>query len=255
MIDLIRNRLNIAGAAERIDPEREVPGILSIHLKRYDFALAYCKGKTVLDAACGVGYGAHHLAQAASRVIGIDIDSEAIAYGQSRFGSGRASFQVADAVNTGFQDSQFDVICSFETIEHLSNIRGYLKEMSRILSRDGVYMVSTPQVSKTNHHPANPYHTVEFSRMDFEALLHQYFDQVELYGQRRKQSELHYRITQLLNYTGLRGRLPKLNELRNAVNKTLRTTTFDNMSLEDMMITKEKIDRASELVAVCRNPK
>lgn len=255
MIDLIRNRLRIEGATERIDPDREPPGILAIHLKRYDFALTYCKDKTVLDAACGVGYGAHYLAQVASYVIGIDIDSKAIDYGQTRFGSDHLSLQVADVVNTGFVNAQFDVICSFETIEHLSGIPAYLKEMVRILNPEGVYLVSTPQVSKTNNHPKNPYHTVEFSRMDFEALLYQYFDQVELYGQRRKQSELHYRMTQLLDGTGLRGRLPKLSRLRGLVNKTLRTTTFDEMSLGDMMITQEKIDRASELIAVCKNPK
>ncbi len=255
MIDLIRNRLNIAGATERIDPDREPPGILSVHLKRYEFAIAYCEDKRVLDAACGVGYGANHLAQVASSVTGIDIDPEAIAYGRTRFGSDRLDFQAADVVKTRFSDSHFDAICSFETIEHLPNIPAYLREMVRILNPQGIYIVSTPQVSKTNHHPHNPYHTIEFSRMDFEALLRAYFDQVEIYGQRRKQSELHYRIIQLLDYTGLRSRLPKLDRLRTAVNNALQTTTFDEMSLEDLMITKEKIERASELIAVCKNPK
>lgn len=255
MTDLIRNRLDIVGATERIDPEREVPGILSIHLKRYDFALPYCKNKTILDAACGVGYGALYLAQAASCVIGIDIDSKAIDYGQTRFCSDRLSFQVADVMSTGFASSQFDVICSFETIEHLPNIPMYLKEMARILHPQGIYIVSTPQVPRTNKRPSNPYHTIEFSRMDFEALLSKYFGQLEIYGQRRKQSELHYRVTQLLDHTGLRGRLPKLLGLRSLVNKTLQTTTFEEMSLEDIMITKEKINRASELIAICGNPK
>lgn len=255
MNDLIRNSLGIEGATERIDPDREVPGILSIHLKRYDFAFPYCKNRTVLDAACGVGYGAHHLAQTASCVIGIDNDPIAITYGQTRLNSSRVSFQAADVANTAFSDSHFDVVCSFETIEHLPNIPAYLKEMVRVLNPEGVYIVSTPQVSKTNHHPKNPYHRIEFSRKDFETLLHQYFGQVEIYGQRRRQSEVHYRLTQLLNAAGFRARFPKLGRLRNLVNHTLRTTTFNEMSLEDLMITKEKINRATELIAVCRIPK
>ena len=242
-------------ATERIYPDREPLGILSIHLKRYKFALNYCKGKTVLDAACGVGYGAYHLTQVASRVVGIDIDPQAIAYGQERFSSDCLSLRVADVMNTGFSDSEFDVICSFEAIEHLSNIPMYLKEIARILSPQGVCILSTPQVSKTNHHPDNPYHMIEFARKDFEALLQEYFNDVELFGQRRKQSEFHYRITQLLGFAGLRGRLPKLSQLRNFVNTSLHTTNFDEMFLDDLVITKEKIERASEIIAVCRNPR
>ncbi len=254
MKDLIRNPLDIEGATERIDPDREPPGILSIHLKRYEFALSYCKGKQVLDAACGVGYGTNHLAQVASSIVGIDINPEAIAYGRARFESDRLNFQIANVMETGFLNAQFDVICSFETIEHLPNIPAYLKEMVRILRPDGFYIVSTPQVSKINHRPNNPYHTIEFSRADFETLLHQYFDQVEIFGERRKESELHYWLTRLFDVTGLRGRIPGLG-LRRFVNQALQTTPFEEMLLEDLTITKEKIERASDLIAVCKNPK
>ncbi len=255
MKDLIRNPLDIQGATGRIDPDREPPGILSVHLKRYEFSMRYCKGKKVLDAACGVGYGSAHLAQAAAYVKGIDIDPETIAYGQTRYQMENVTFHVMDVTKTNYADSEFDTICSFETIEHLPDIPAYLCEMVRVLSPDGVYLVSTPQVRKTNHHPRNPYHAVEFSRVDFEALLHQYFVDVEIYGERRKQSELHYQMTRLLDRVGLRSRLPRLGRLRDSINKALQTTTFNAMSLEDMMITQEKVERASELIAVCKNPK
>ncbi|MGK7876196.1 MAG: class I SAM-dependent methyltransferase [Xenococcaceae cyanobacterium] len=255
MTDLISNRLDIKGATERIEPERSPQGILSIHLKRYQFALDYCKGKSVLDAACGVGYGSAELAQVAASVIGIDIDSEAISYGQKRYGCHNLTLQVADVTKTGFADAQFEVICSFETIEHLPDIPAYLREMTRILEPGGTYIVSTPQVPKTDHNPTNPYHTIEFSRIDFEVLLNKYFEDIEIYGQRRKQSELHYRITQFLDFTGLRSLLPKLGKLRESVNQTLKTTTFEEMSLEDILITKDKIERATEVIAVCRKPR
>ena len=57
MTNLIRNRLEINDALERIITEEEADGILSIHLKRYQFAANYCQGKKVLDAATEVGYG------------------------------------------------------------------------------------------------------------------------------------------------------------------------------------------------------
>ena len=85
MTDLIRNRLEINDAVERIIPEEEIAGILSIHLKRYQFATSFTQGKNVLDAAAGVSYGAAYLSQVAKQVIGIDIDKVAIDYGQRKY--------------------------------------------------------------------------------------------------------------------------------------------------------------------------
>ncbi len=253
--DIVRNRLNIEGATERIDPDREPAGIISIHLKRYEFSKHYCERKKVLDAACGVGYGSGYLASAAASVVGIDIDPEAILFAQKRYQTGAINFFEMDVTKTNFDDSEFDTICSFETIEHLSDIPAYLNEMSRLLRKDGTYLVSTPQVSKTNNAPQNPYHTVEFSRIDFETLLRVYFYDVEIYGQRRKESDLHYYLTRFLDLTHLRGRLPRFGKFRDSINKALKATTFDAMFLDDILITKEKISRASELIAVCKNPK
>lgn len=254
MIDLIRNRLEINHAVERIIPEEEVDGILSIHLKRYQFAANYCHGKNVLDAATGVGYGAAYLTQMASKVIGIDIDPVAIAYGKSKYSNSRLHLQVADVASTHFGDCEFDVICSFETIEHLPEIPAYLQEMVRLLATDGIYIVSTPQVPQTNYNPQNPYHTVEFSRSDFETLLKQYFGEVEIYAQCRRQSELHYWLTKIADFTGMRKHLAKLNKLRQSTNKILQTTTFEDMSPDDILISKLNIERGSEIVAVCRYP-
>ena len=254
MIDSIRNRLEINDAVERIIPEEEVDGILSTHLKRYQFAASYCQGKKVLDAATGVGYGAAYLTQVASEVIGIDIDPGAIAYGKSKYSNSRLQLQIADVASTDFTDAEFDVICSFETIEHLPQIPTYLQEMVRLLAADGIYIVSTPQVPQTNYNPQNPYHTVEFSRKDFEVLLKQYFGEIEIYAQRRRQSELHYWLTKIADLTGIRKYLAKLSKLRQSTNKILQTTTFENMSLDDILITKVNIERGNEIVAVCRYP-
>lgn len=253
--DLIRNRLAVDKAVERILPENEPQGIVSIHIKRYHFAASYCQGKKVLDAATGVGYGAAYLTQVAKSVVGIDIDPVAISYGQSKYNRSGVELKVADVTKTGLTDSQFDVICSFETIEHLVNIPAYLEEMVRLLKPTGIYIVSTPQVPQTNHNPQNPYHYIEFSRSDFEILLSQYFHQVEIYGQRRHQSELHYWLTRIADLLHIRSSLAKLAKLRHSANKVLQTTPFEDMSLEDILITKEKIERASELVAVCREPR
>src|SRR5206468_1379246 len=94
----------------------------------------------------------------------------------------------------------------FETIEHVPDRDAFLCEVARVLAPDGVFLVSTPQARRTVDRPDNPFHHVEYSRVDFERLLHGAFDRVELYGQRRLQTRRHL-LLQRLDVLGLRRRL------------------------------------------------
>lgn len=237
---------------ERIIPSETEAGIVSLHLKRYDFSLPYCKDKTVLDVACGVGYGSSYLGKVARRVVGVEIDKESVEYARSHYQSAHVTFEEMDAAKLRFEDSSFDVVCSFETIEHLRDIPAYLSEITRVLKKDGVYVVSTPQVAKTNPRPANPFHTVEFSKKDFTDLLGNFFGNLDVFGQRRVQSDFHYYL-QKLDVLSLRSRLvPRF--LTKKIAKKLDTVPIDELGLENILISKEKLERAAELVVACRNP-
>ena len=48
------------------------------HLHRYAIAIELSKNKSVLDIACGEGYGSHLLALQSSSVTGVDIDTVTI---------------------------------------------------------------------------------------------------------------------------------------------------------------------------------
>jgi len=255
MIGPFYKQPNIENIDERIDPQNVPRGILSIHLKRYEFARAYCKNSNLLDAACGAGYGSFYLSKEADKVTGIDIDAETIAYAKRHYKSLNLEFKAVDILKTGFDTGSFDVICSFETIEHLRDITAYLNEITRLLRINGIYIVSTPKAAKTNNSPHNPYHTIEFSKKDFESLLGLFFEEVDMYGQRRRESELHYWVTRFLDLIKLRGRIPYFKRLRYSINRCLNTTAFEDMDLEDIFITKEKIKRATELIAICRKPR
>jgi len=239
---------------ERIDPKETVQGIFSIHLKRYDFADDYCAGKDVLDAACGAGYGSFHLSRTAKKVTGVDVDPGTIAYARMNYKASNLEFVEMDVTNTVFKTASFDVICSFETMEHLNDIDLYLSEVARLLKPEGTYIVSTPMVARTTHHPENPHHTVEFSLKDFRSLLKKHFSEIEIYGQRRRESELHYMITRLLDITKFRGHIVRGLGLRRVINRTLKTKTFEDMGLDDIIISKERIERATEMIGVCRKP-
>ena len=239
---------------ERIDPKNTPQGILSIHLKRYDFASCYCKDKNILDVACGAGYGSFYLSKTAANVTGIDISIEAVKYAKKHYKASNIEFKRMDATKIGLDSASFDIICSFETIEHLNDPDLYLLEVVRLLRPGGTYIVSTPKARKTTHNPKNPHHTIEFSMKDFDCLLRKHFRKIELYGQRRRESELHYVITRLLDIIKLRGHINWLSGLRQSINKNLNTTPFEEMRVDDIIISKDKIERATELIAVCREP-
>jgi SAM-dependent methyltransferase len=232
---------------ERIVPDETEPGIVAIHRKRYEFALPLCEGKEVLDAGCGVGYGAAFLAAGAARVLGVDLDPEAIAYARRRYAAPNVEFRVGDVTALEVDDASVDVVCSFETIEHLSDRDAFLAEITRVLRPGGTLVVSTPRAGRTVERPENPFHAVEFSSSDFEALLRRHFADVELYGQRRLQTRRH-RLLQRADVLGLRKRLPAAR----AASRLLGTPPMAEVGSEGIVIERGHLERASELVAVCR---
>ena len=269
---------------ERIVPKEEVNrGVLTAHLKRYDFAVRYCDGKRVLDIGCGVGYGSLHLANKATMVIGVDNATEAVQYAQKNYSSlaadnqnnrqnhnptrgaagesgyyteyvvkGVDAFFVMDAHELGFREESFDVVCCFEAIEHLRDPEGFLAEVVRVVRSDGLLLVSTPQVQGTVREESNPYHVTEFDRRRFKEMLSVFFGSVEIYGQRRHQTEPHYWMQKIDPFI-MRGLLPEF--IRKYAARILGSKAWHELELEDMLINQVAIERARELIGVCRSPK
>jgi SAM-dependent methyltransferase len=235
---------------ERIVPAETSPGILALHLKRYEFARGWCESADVLDAACGVGYGSAYLAEPARKVVGVDRSAEALDYARDEYARPNVQFVEGDLLALPFPDGAFDVVCAFEAIEHLDDQRAFLSEAARVLKPDGTLLVSTPRVDRTNSEPENPFHRIELSRADFEGLLREQFGEVDLYGQRRLQTRRH-RVAQRLDVLGLRRRLPALQP----ASRLLGTPPTVDVSLDGIAITRDRLDDASELVAVCRSPR
>src|SRR5262245_58225397 len=82
-----------ASAAHGSDEERLIPGTPlwdlhhAEHLQRYEFAArSLTKGARVLDAGCGVGYGAAYLVdRGAATVAAVDASADALAIGARTF--------------------------------------------------------------------------------------------------------------------------------------------------------------------------
>jgi SAM-dependent methyltransferase len=235
---------------ERIVPEDVSPGILALHLKRYEFALAWSEHADVMDAGCGAGYGSAVLASRARRVTGVDSSAQAIDYARAHYAAANVDFVQADMLALPFDEGSFDLVCAFETIEHVADQADLLREAGRVLRADGTLLVSTPRTARTTREPDNPFHRIELSRDDFEELLLRRFGSVELFGQRRLQTRRH-RLMQLLDVFGLRRRLPA----PRAAARLLGTAPMASVSLDGIVIEREGIDSASELLAVCTQPR
>lgn len=236
--------------SERIIPQESSGGSLSVHLKRYEFAGDFCEGKIVLDAACGVGYGASYLSKVAKKVIGVDICGEAIDYAKRRFREANTHFEIMDIHNLRFPDKYFDIVLAFEALEHFSDIEKFISEAKRVLKEEGIFILSTPNFKKTNISPKNPYHRREFCKKDFESILKRHFVNVKILGQRRLQSIFHHYL-QKIDVLHLRAFLPVF--ARRNICRVLSTSSWDDTDLKDFVISKEGIKSALDLIGVCRN--
>jgi sterol 24-C-methyltransferase len=105
-------------------------------------ALDLPAGAGVLDAGCGRGAVALHLAAAFGlRVEGVDIlaaDVRGAARKAARHpGPGRARFHVMDYQRLGFADGRFDGAYTMETLVHAPDPAAVLRELHRVLKPGG----------------------------------------------------------------------------------------------------------------------
>ncbi|WP_431801931.1 class I SAM-dependent methyltransferase [Halobacillus andaensis] len=126
---------------ERVIPKEMDPmnGLLLEHVARYHFSEPYVKGR-VLDIACGVGYGAAHLAKKRKKqiteILGVDISKDTIQYAIQNYYHPLLTFKTGDIMDEAWVDAmgQFDTIVSFETIEHIPDVEKFMNHMRKLLS-------------------------------------------------------------------------------------------------------------------------
>ena len=170
---------------ERIIPGKVDVDLLNEHVARYTFAARLARGKRVLDAGCGAGYGSAELAQTADSVVGVDRAPEAIDFARAAYGLPNLRFEQASCEALPHPGGSFDLVVAFEVIEHLENWREFLLEARRVLAPAGQLIVSTPNklyyTESRGPTGANPFHVHEFDFEEFRSELHGVFPHVSLY--------------------------------------------------------------------------
>ena len=172
---------------ERFTPECQRE-IWYEHWHRYAFALAFARGRRVLDAACGEGYGSALLSTVAGSVLGVDIADEALAHARARYGT-RANlrFEQGDATALdALPAASFDLIVSFETLEHVQAQESMVAGFARLLAPGGLLLLSSPDKRTYSDLTGfrNEHHVRELYREELDALLAPHFPARRVYGQK-----------------------------------------------------------------------
>lgn len=146
------------------------------HVVAYDLAgrrvralAAHGRSITVLDAGCGEGYGLAMLADAgAARVVGVDLEAPVIDHVRATYAAGDPRIEAvrADLSSLPLPTDSVDAVVSFQVIEHLHDIPGYLAELLRVTRSGGQVLIATPNrltFTPDSDVPVNPFHIREFT--------------------------------------------------------------------------------------------
>ena len=262
----------IAKTPERIIPEdfQSLDEYLNYlrHLFAYNLALdKISSGNFVLEAGCGEGYGSSFLSEKAGKIIGLDVDNDVVNYAQNKYAQENCQFACYDGQKIPYPDNSFDIVISFQVIEHIVDDENYISEITRVLKKGGALLMTTPNRAyrlKDDQKPWNKFHVREYHGQELKSLVAGFFSEVELLGlrgnaeiQRIEQERVRSGISQFNRVPGfIKKMIPnflikivKPNKKRPADNRS----QFDTYSLGDFYTISEKIkEEALDLFIIAR---
>ncbi len=156
-----------------------------MHQKPYEITAELARNKRALDFGCNIGYGSAILNRTSQSVTGVDVSPQAIAAARERYGESGIRFQVIDGHGSALEGESFDVISSFQVIEHIVDVDSYLHQLRRLLTADGLVVLTTPNAVLRIYpgmRPWNRFHVREYTVAELETLLKQSFQYVKIYG-------------------------------------------------------------------------
>ena len=177
--DLLRPR-----AAKRPPGFKEAAArlLFARQLAAYQWVLPQLKGKRVLEVGSNRGYGLKIFKPHASLLVGAEL-SERLA----RIAHAETGVPVvrANGEHLPFADDSFDVIVSFQVVEHVWDTRAYAAEIARVLAHDGVFIVTTPYGPShllEGEVPPFDEHVREYNSTEYRALMDSAFEDVDIQG-------------------------------------------------------------------------
>jgi 2-polyprenyl-3-methyl-5-hydroxy-6-metoxy-1,4-benzoquinol methylase len=162
--------------------------------KRYIHTLYAVKDLEVLDCASGIGWGSYLLAKAgAKKVVGVELSANAVSSARQYYSASNLEYINSSLENASLANGSFDVIVSFETLEHVSEPVKFLKNLRALAKDDAAMFLSTPNGIAFKEHgdaPCNPYHLDEYTRQELQEMFFEAgWEIAEYRGQYLMQSE------------------------------------------------------------------
>jgi 2-polyprenyl-3-methyl-5-hydroxy-6-metoxy-1,4-benzoquinol methylase len=125
--------------------------LLDAHNREYlstyvDVVNKYAKPKSkILDLGSGSGLSSAMLSEYGHQVIGTDISSFFLS-DSTHLQNERLKYLVCDVLELPFDDEAFDVVCSNELIEHVTDAEKAILEMIRMLKNGGLLAIEGPNL-------------------------------------------------------------------------------------------------------------
>lgn len=169
----------LKSSSERFDATRRETAedvVMGLY-HRYSYEVAARSlqpGDRVLDVGFGEGYGSTILG---GEYTGVELDPKLVAHARARY---HGRFETYDGRH--LPDDPFDLVVSFQVIEHVHDPDPWLAEIARVARRA---MFATPNRIhriRDGERPWNRYHVREFSAEELQQLLESHYNEVVVYG-------------------------------------------------------------------------
>ncbi|WP_261511444.1 class I SAM-dependent methyltransferase [Chryseobacterium paludis] len=249
-----------------------------MHIATYEYARNFVKNKKVLDYGCGSGYGTHMLSENTESIIGADISDEAIEYAKKEYSASNLRFMTISEL----ENEKFDVITSFQVIEHVPNDREYTAHLKKMLNPGGILIISTPdkkhRLFRYIQQPWNIFHLKEYTPESLQKMLLKHFKKVEILKigsesdlvleeikRTKKQRTITLPSTLFFYPYFLRVFLLKLqkklfdfikksksNNQKNSVPSTAKNYFLSEYSFKDILFKKD-MQYSTDLLVICKN--
>ena len=136
---------------------------------RYGWAAEYCRGKDVVEVACGTGQGLGYLQGYASSIEAGDVSQAIVDLANAHYGD-RVKIGCFDARHTPWEDASKDVVIIFEAIYYLESFPGFLDEYLRVLRPGGMVLIATANKDLADFNPS-PHSHDYYGVVELESVL------------------------------------------------------------------------------------
>ena len=215
------------------------------HLAVYEWIAARCSGLSVVDMACGEGYGTRVLARRAASVTGVDANPEAHEHARLKYSAPGVRF-VRDVVD-GYME-ECDAVVFLQTIEHVQDPAAVLRHLRGMLRPGGTVYVTTPNVltlaPEGEERSGNPWHVREYRHEEFRELCESCFEEVELLGLFHARKLRVHELALGVGWDALHSRLGLTSLFYDRFNPAIAASDFK--------LRPDRLERALDFLAILR---